>query len=130
MAFRKEKEELKIEAQEALRQRDPVDLLIEKLYSYMKSSKHYPNTLRELERLIKKQIVKKAELQGQEEDKIVESVLKRMNEKGMCTQKNRTGEAKQDAKDPKLKNADILELYRKEKKEDIPIVLESSYINK
>ena len=130
MAFRKEKEELKIEAQEALRQRDPVDLLIEKLYSYMKSSKHYPNTLRELERLIKKQIVKKAELQGQEEDKIVESVLKRMNEKGMFTQKNRTGEAKQDAKDPKLKNADILELYRKEKKEDIPIVLESSYINK
>ena len=130
MAFRKEKEELKIEAQEALKQRDPVDLLIEKLYSYMKSSKHYPNTLRELERLIKKQIVKKAELQGQEEDKIVESVLKRMNEKGMFTQKNRTGEAKQDAKDPKLKNADILELYRKEKKEDIPIVLESSYINK
>ena len=96
----------------------------------MKSSKHYPNTLRELERLIKKQIVKKAELQGQEEDKIVESVLKRMNEKGMFTQKNRTGEAKQDAKDPKLKNADILELYRKDKKEHIPIVLASSDINK
>jgi hypothetical protein len=60
----------------------------------------------------------------------VESVLKRMNERGMFTQKFRTGESKEHAKDPKLRNVDIIELYKKEKKEDIPIVFESALINK
>lgn len=49
-----------------------------------------------------------------------------MVEKGLITQKTRTGESKEHIKDPKLKNIGILELYKREKKEDIPIVLESS----
>lgn len=49
-----------------------------------------------------------------------------MNKKGMFTQKFRTGESKEHAKDPKLKNLDLIELYKKEK-EQIPIVFESSY---
>lgn len=65
--------------------KDPVDILIEKLYIQMKNSKHFPNGLRELERLIKKHIVKKGESKLLDEDKTVEAVLKRMNEKGMFT---------------------------------------------
>lgn len=41
--------------------KDPIDLFIEKLYTFMKSSKQFPNTLRELEKLIKKNIIKKGE---------------------------------------------------------------------
>ena len=48
-----------------------------------------------------------------------------MNKKEMFTQKLRTGESKEHAKDPKLKYVDILEQFRKEKG-DIPIVFESS----
>ena len=40
-------------------QKDAVELFVEKLYLQMKKSKHFANTLRELERLIKKHIVKK-----------------------------------------------------------------------
>jgi hypothetical protein len=36
-------------------------MFIEKLYNFMKSSKQFPNTLRELEKLIKKNIIKKGE---------------------------------------------------------------------
>ena len=61
-----------------------------------------------------------------DEDETVMQVMTRMNKRGMFTQKTRTGESKEHAKDPKLKNADILELYKKEKGE-IPIVFESSY---
>lgn len=43
--------------------KDPIDLFIEKLYAFMKSSKQFPNTLRELEKLIKKNIIKKGEQQ-------------------------------------------------------------------
>ena len=51
-----------------------------------------------------------------------------MNEKGMFTQKTRTGESKEHAKDQsKLKGVSILELYKREKKEDIPIVFESNF---
>lgn len=53
-----------------------------------------------------------------------------MNERGMFTLKLRTGESKEHAKDPKLKNIDIIELYKKEKNEDIPIVFESAIFNK
>ena len=95
----------------------------------MKASKHYPNSLRELERLIKKHIVKKGENQQVEEDKTVESVLKRMNERSMFTQKFRTGESKEHAKDAR-KTIDIIEQYKREKKEDIPILFESGLSNK
>lgn len=47
-----------------------------------------------------------------------------MNKKGMFTQKQRTGESKEHAKDPKLKNIDLMDLYKKEKGE-IPIVFET-----
>ena len=63
-----------------------------------------------------------------DEDKIVESVLKRMNEKGMFTLKLRTGESKEHIKDPKLKNVDVLELYKREKKDDIAIVFEGNFV--
>ncbi|CDW82516.1 UNKNOWN [Stylonychia lemnae] len=127
LVFKKEKEETKHDHEQV--KKDPIDIIIEKLYQQMKSSKHFPNSLRELERLIKKHIVKKGESQ-QDEDKTVESVMKRMNDKGMFTQKTRTGESKEHAKDPKLRNVDIIELYKKEKKEDIPIVFESSLLAK
>ena len=58
----------------------------------------------------------------------VESVLRRMNDKGMFTKKMRTGESKEHAKEQvKLKFADIIELFKREEKEDIPIVFESSF---
>jgi transcriptional regulator with GAF, ATPase, and Fis domain len=91
----------------------------------MRHSKQFPNTIRELERLIKRHIVKKGESQ-QEEDETVRQVLTRMNMKSMFTPKTRTGEAREHAKEPKLKSTNILEIYKKEKGE-IPIVFESSY---
>lgn len=97
----------------------------------MKISKHFPNSMRELERFIKKHIVKKGSgQQPLDEDKTVESVLKRMNERSMFTLKLRTGESKEHAKDLKMRNVDIIELYKKEKTEDIPIVFESAIITK
>eukprot|EP00347_Sterkiella_histriomuscorum_P024182 403332023 len=142
LVFKKEKEEAKQDTANEAAKKDPIDIIIEKLYHQMKASKHYPNSLRELERLIKKHIVKKSDPQlnslqnlpgvsnqGMDEDKTVELVMQRMNQKGMFTQKLRTGESKENAKDPKLRNVDIIELYKKEKKEDIPIVFESSLLN-
>ena len=59
-----------------------------------------------------------------EEDENVFQLMRRMNKKGMFTQKHRTGESKDHIKDPKLKNIDLMDLYRKEKGE-IPIVFET-----
>ncbi len=51
-----------------------------------------------------------------------------MNEKGMFTKKTRTGESKEHAKDHvKLKFSDIIELFKRDEKEDIGIVFESSF---
>ncbi len=112
--------------------KDPIDLFIEKLYTFMKSSKQFPNTLRELEKLIKKNINKKGEQQQQTVDDIkqfAENVIRRMNDKAMFTKKKKTvGESKEHAKDHiKLKFADIIEVFKREDKEDIPIVFESSF---
>ena len=120
---------------ELLPKKDPVETFIEKLYSMMKSSKHFPNSLRDLEKYIKKNVAKKGDLGAQPGAMIVEdikafveSVLRRMNDKGMFTKKMRTGESKEHAKEQvKLKFADIIELFKREEKEDIPIVFESSF---
>ena len=62
----------------------------------------------------------------EDDDKTVENILRRMNDKGMFTKKMRTGESKEHAKDAvRLKFADIIELFKREEKEDIPIVFES-----
>ncbi len=87
--------------------KDPIDLFIEKLYAQMKSSKHFPNSLRELERQIKKNVVKKGEpsMSNQAASVVddiksfVENVLRRMNDRGMFTKKMRTGESKEHAKE-------------------------------
>ncbi len=116
--------------------KDPIDMFIEKLYNFMKSSKQFPNTLRELEKLIKKNIIKKGEQQQSQQQAVVddiklfaENVIRRMNEKAMFTKKKKTvGESKEHAKDHvKLKFADIIEVFKREDKEDIPIVFESSF---
>ena len=58
----------------------------------------------------------------------LESVLRRMIEKGMFTRKTRTGESKEHAKEQvKLKFSDIIELIKREDKEDIGIVFESQF---
>jgi len=97
----------------------------------MKSSKLFPNSLRELERLIKKNLVKKGEGPQTNIDDVkgfVENVIRRMNDKAMFTKKKRTGESKEHAKEQvKLKFADIIEVFKREDKEDIPIVFESSF---
>ena len=103
----------------------------------MKSSKHFPNSLRELERQIKKNVVKKGDQSAAlsagalvvDDIKVfVEGVLRRMNDRGMFTKKMRTGESKEHAKEQvKLKFADIIDLFKREEKEDIPIVFESSF---
>ena len=117
--------------------KDPFDVFIEKLYAQMKSSKHFPNSLRELERQIKKNVVKKGDQNAalmsgamvvDDIKMFVEGVLRRMNDRGMFTKKMRTGESKEHAKEHvKLKFADIIELFKREEKEDIPIVFESSF---
>ena len=57
-----------------------------------------------------------------------ENVIRRMNDKAMFTKKKRTGESKEHAKEQvKLKFADIIEVFKREDKEDIPIVFESSF---
>ena len=47
--------------QESMAKKDPTAIFIEKLYNQMKSSKHFPNSLRELERQIKKNLTKKSD---------------------------------------------------------------------
>lgn len=99
----------------------------------MKSSKHFPNSLRELAKFIKLYITKKGAkqdlmLSSADENQTIENVLRRMNEKGMFTRKTRTGESKEHAKDHvKLKFSDIIELFKRDEKEDIGIVFESSF---
>ena len=67
--------------------------------------------------------------QGVDDMKLfTESVIRRMNDKAMFTKKKRTGESKEHAKEQvKLKFADIIEVFKREDKEDIPIVFESSF---
>ena len=93
--------------------KDEIDLFVEKLNGIMKSSKHFPHSLRELAKLIKQHLVKKGDqlaagtTQAKElimkndadENKLVENVLRRMNDKGMFTRKMKTGESKEHAKD-------------------------------
>ncbi len=63
-----------------------------------------------------------------EEPVALESVFRRMIEKGMFTRKMKTGESKEHAKDHvKLKFSDIIELIKREDKEDIGIVFESQF---
>lgn len=107
---------------------DAIDLFIERLYMQIKSSKNFPNSLRELAKIIKHKISAKGDQKGGagEEIKNVEDVLRRMHDKGMFTKKMRTGESKEHAKENvKLKFSDIIELFKREEKEDIGIVFES-----
>lgn len=88
----------------------------------MKSTKHFPNSLRELAKIIKQALSKSGLPQN------VEDILRRMHGKGMFTKKIKTGESKEHAKDHvKLKFQDIIELFKREEKEDIGIVFESQF---
>jgi hypothetical protein len=114
------------EVAEERKKGDAIDTFIEKLYTHMKSSKLFPNSLRELAKLIKQNITKKGA--DQKEVSNVEDVLKRMHGNGMFTKKMRTGESKEHAKEQvKIKFQDIIELFKREEKEDIGIVFESQF---
>lgn len=90
---------------------------------HMRNAHQFPHTLKDLAKLIRQIIIKKGNTQ-QEEEKLVESLIERMNNKAMFTMKTRTGESKEHAKDSKTKGMNILELYKRENGE-VPILFES-----
>ncbi|TNV80331.1 hypothetical protein FGO68_gene8583 [Halteria grandinella] len=131
LVFKKPEEPAVLAEPEEKKKGDPIDLFIERLYMQIKSSKHFPNSLRELAKIIRQKITMRGEQKGGagEEVKNVEDILRRMHDKGMFTKKMRTGESKEHAKEHvKLKFSDIIELFKREDKEDIGIVFESQFM--